>query len=186
MNTFQALDHEEVINNYHLFMRCINKLTKSTDPLIADKIKFLLKEQPTEDMPYTAVCIFNNTSIPLAKVEIPGSKKTSKKQPVKLTFEPYFYEKSAIIPTISEKMKVIGINHGFEKMLRSTIIECMTKVSKIDAELEVVREEFENFYSEKFAVPFVNTLVESLSKEIVNFEDIDMVDTDLVDDNPPA
>lgn len=182
MDFLQRQGYNEIEDNYNLVLDCIGKMLKSPEPSISEKIKFLPKDpNVVEDNNYVAICEFNSISIPNPKPIDPilsNAKKqpVNKKQPaqpVKITFEPYFYEKAASIPTVSDTVKVLGVNYSFEKMLRTNIIDCMLKVSKVEGDIEAIKADFEEFYSQKVAEPFVTQLQESIKKDKVVFENIE-------------
>jgi hypothetical protein len=159
-------------------MNSLMKHLKSQETSIAEKIKFLVKDPSVvEDNNYMAVTEIYPVSIPVAKPvdsSATGSKRVSAvtKKAAKSIFEPYFYERVAMIPTITDKGKILAVNYPFERMLRSNIIDCMNKISRIEGEIEVIKDLFEDFYMTKFAKPFVSNLVESLKKEKIIFEDV--------------
>ena len=103
-----------------------------------------------------------------------ASKKTSVyKKPnaaqAKVTFDPDFYEKTVILPTFNEKMKILAINHNFERMLRHNIFECINKISKIEGDKELLKQEFEEFYTGQFLDKFITNLAASISRERLEF-----------------
>ena len=153
-------------------------MTKSLE--FNDRIKFLLKDaNVTND--YAAVCELYTDSIqkaviPQQTMTLPtaaNAKKSIYKKhntiPVKITFDPEFYEKTVILPTINEKMKILAINHNFERMLRHNIIECMNKISKIEGDKENIKQEFEEFYTNQFLDSFIADLASSINKERLEF-----------------
>jgi hypothetical protein len=158
-------------------MNCLNKLMRtSTDLVVTDKIKFLSKDTTIQgDNKYLVICMFKNTSIPVVKQPDLTKKNVNlgKKNAPKIIFEPNFYEKAAVIPLLSDKMKVFGVNLEYEKMLRLNIIDCMSKISKVDGDLEQIREDFESFYSEKLGETFIQNLAEKLGKDIIKFDNVE-------------
>jgi hypothetical protein len=160
-------------------MNCLMKYAKSPEPTIAEKFKFLLKDPTANEGEYTAVCELFPESVPKLKQQESLSMAMAKKTtttvkkpnaPVKITFEPEFYEKGIILPTISDKMKIIAINYSFERMLRHNIIECMNKIAKIEGEKDLIKEEFEEFYQNKFVGPFITHLSHAMKKEVLKFD----------------
>lgn len=170
--------YETIKEDFGLVMNCLMKHLKSTEATIAEKIKFLLKD-PTvvDDNNYLAITEIYPVSIPLQKpvdINSAANKRASKapQKPAKAIFEPYFQERTAIFPTISEKGKILAVNYPFERMLRSNILDCMFKISKFDVEMDSIKDQFEEFYMTKFAEPFVAELVENLKKDKITFEDV--------------
>jgi hypothetical protein len=157
------------------------KLLKTGESSITDRIKFLVKDSSiNEDNNYLAITEIYPVSISNPKPvdqNIPQnakrvsaiSKKPAGSRPV---HEPYFIEKTAIVPTISEKNKIIAVNYPFEKMLRSNILDCMNKIVKIDGEIDTVKEQFEEFYMMSVADPVMKMLKETFKQEIIIFEDV--------------
>lgn len=164
-------------------MGCIAKIFRLNDPTNADKIKFIMKDQSLADNNYSAICELYPNIIPKVKIsdlkDATAGKKTTataKKPTTNITkpvFDPEFNEKVAILPTSSDKMKILAINYPFEKMLRANIIECMNKIQKID-EKDEIKEKLESFY-DSFSGKLVDTLSSSLKKEKLKFENIEQV-----------
>jgi hypothetical protein len=174
----QKLGYENIENNYHKVLSTIMRMMKL--PEFSDRIKFLQRDT-TIDGNYAAVCelfteAVNKVKIPDLYASIPmgASKKQSVyRKPnaaqVKVTFDPDFYEKTVILPTFNEKMKILAINHNFERMLRHNIFECINKISKIEGDKELLKQEFEEFYTGQFLDKFITNLAASISRERLEF-----------------
>jgi hypothetical protein len=175
---FVKLGYDEITNSYHILISCLMRLLKSTE--FNERIKFLLKDS-TIDNNYTAVCELFTDSV--QKIKIPeftsslpiaaAGKKSVYKKPnlvqAKITFDPEFYEKTVILPTFNEKMKILAINHNFERMLRHNIFECMNKIAKLEGDKETIKQEFEEFYTNEFLDNFIADLAEGMNKERLEF-----------------
>jgi hypothetical protein len=179
-DSFVSLGYDEITNAYHIIITCILRLLKSTE--FNERIKFLIKDNTTIDNNYTAVCELFTESV--NKIKFPeftsslpigaAGKKSVYKKPnavmqTKITFEPEFYEKTVILPTFNDKMKILAINHNFERMLRHNIFECMNKIAKIEKDKEIVRGEFEEFYANEFLDKFIGDLAAEINRERLEF-----------------
>jgi hypothetical protein len=170
--------YDTIQEDFSLLMNCLMKQLKSPEPTIAEKIKFLAKDPSViEDNNYLAITEIYPISIPLSRpvdMNSATNKRASNlpKKPIKIIYEPYFQERTAVFPTITEKGKILAVNYAFERMLRSNIIDCMFKISKMEGEVDSIKEQFEEFYMAKFAEPFVGQLVENLKKDKIIFEDV--------------
>jgi hypothetical protein len=96
------------------------------------------------------------------------SKKTQVTAPIKLTFEPDF-ERIPIVPSYSEKMKVLILNPNFETCLRNNFIECINKLNKFELDKEELKIEFDSFYRESFLNPYIEKLKSRFNKEVLEF-----------------
>lgn len=191
-DSFQNLGYEQITNTYYILISCLMRLFKSTE--FNDRIKFLPKDTVIDDN-YTAICeLFTET---VHKIKIPdftsslpitaaGKKAVFKKSnnvPTKITFDPEFYEKTVILPTFNDKMKILAINHNFERMLRHNIFECMNKIAKIDGDKEIIKQEFEEFYANEFLDKFIADLAADLKKERLEFNISPPVVNNITNDN---
>jgi hypothetical protein len=149
-------------------------------PEYSDRIKFLQKDTAI-DINYTAVCELVTESVQKIKIPDlyasmpmgPAKKMSIYKKPnaaqAKITFDPDFYEKTVILPTFNEKIKILAVNYNFERMLRHNIFECINKVSKIEGDKELIKQEFEEFYTSQFLEKFITNLASGLGKERLEF-----------------
>jgi hypothetical protein len=163
-------------------MSALSKLFKSTDPLVYDKIKFLLKDPALSAENYYAICEIIAASIVKPKVaetsgpatvkKVAGKPAANTKQattaPVKVTWDADFYEKAAILPTFTENMKILALNYNFERMLRHNIIECMNKMYKMDTDKDAAKYYLEEQY-QKLTERFVDLLCKKFKKEKIEF-----------------
>jgi hypothetical protein len=178
-NELYTLGYDNIKETFGLFIFSLFKLYKvSTDITIADKIKFILKDTSMSDENFAAVCILNPAIIPKQKqAEILQPPPSNIKKPnptvgkkvivapTKITFEPYFTEKTCILPTFSDKMKILAINKNFERMLRFNIFECISKLYKIENDHVT---QFDEFY-EKFADDLMNKFATDYKKDKIEF-----------------
>ncbi len=167
-----------VQESYDLFMSCILKQAKSSEPSINEKIKFLLKDSSSDDYNYIAIGKVFPVSVPNGKtLDMRRSSKKTK------AFEAYFADKIAVFPSCTEKAKFLAVNLPFETMLRANIIECINKICKLDEDAEKIKEDFEEFYANKVANVYIDGLARTLNKEILKFEDVDVVNVSVDNNN---
>ena len=100
-----------------------NLLTKFKDGSDFGQIRFLeVNNEQSEEIPLLCVCLLNQEVIPLDSSPPDMSKNRGKK---KFSFETYYTERTLIMPTISDKLKIIKINKNFEKNYRNNFLECI-------------------------------------------------------------
>lgn len=144
-----------------------------------EKIKFVLKEEPTDEN-YFGICNLTTAILPKPKpvVDITQqllAKKAAKKgdKPTRPFFEPFFSEKAFVFPVFDDKMKILAFNGNYERIFRSNLIEC---ICKLENKFETDKENVMNTITEKYN-NFVNDLkvklAEKYNKEIleINVED---------------
>ena len=77
-------------------------LKKFKDASDGDVVKFVAIDHATEEIPLSAICLMNPEVVPLSnpnEQNIPLKKNVvGKKQPVKVTFDPFFCEKTLLMP----------------------------------------------------------------------------------------
>ena len=102
----------------------------------------------------------------------------------KFSYESYFAEKTLIMPTISDKIKIIKINKNFEKNYRNNFLECVDLMYGLEPEKTQCMEDLKNNY-EMFINCLLTKLAEKYKKEIVdmtiNFpkeEEDEVIDTE--------
>lgn len=144
-----------------------------------DKIKFVLKEEPTDDN-YFGICNLTTAILPKQKpvVDITQqllAKKAAKKgdKPPRPFFEPFFSEKVFVFPVFDDKMKIMAFNGNYERIFRSNLIEC---ICKLENKFETDKENVMNTITEKynnFVIDLKAKLAEKYNKEIleINVED---------------
>jgi len=172
------LGYENIENTYHKVVSTIMRLMKL--PEFNERIKFL-KRDTTFDSNYAAVCELFTEAVNKAKIpDLYGSigmgaskKPAVYKKPnaaqMKVVFDPDFYEKTVILPLFNDKMKILAINYSFERMLRHNIFECINKISKIEGDKDVLKQEFEEFYTSQFLDKFITNLAAGISRERLEF-----------------
>jgi len=152
LEELEATGHDDCSGMLSLYTSTMKKYM--SDPSNSDKIKLLLKEGIDD---YKAIGILNVASINKPKIV----KKTlikNPKAPVKIEFEPDFYDKGVILPSNVDTNRMIVYNPHFEKMLRHNIFECCNLFSKIEsADKEVMKPEFE-IYAEELEKTFLNKI----------------------------
>jgi hypothetical protein len=126
-----------------LYLSSMLKYLKSSDSNFSEKIKFLLKEGNDD---YRAIGVLNVTSIgkPKQAAKRPAANQ-NKKQPVKIEYEPDYYDKAVAINTQIDSNRMLFFNSHFEKMLRNNIIECCNLISKVEPDKDTIKGDFENW-----------------------------------------
>ena len=100
-----------------------NLLLRFKDGTDYGQIRFLeINKETSEEIPLLCICLLSQESIPLDSPPPDQSKNKGKK---KFSFESYFFERTLIMPTISEKLKILKINKNFEKNYRNNLLECI-------------------------------------------------------------
>jgi hypothetical protein len=123
---------QQLKDNIKNLLLKIFKLSKTTNEFNPnDKIKFLVVEEPIEG-DYKGLCdIYQATiEIPKPQMDITAqmlAKKKKDNKPVKITFDPSYDEKTYVLPTSDDKMKIMAINNKYERMLRKNFVECICK-----------------------------------------------------------
>ena len=146
------------------------------------QIRFLeVNNEITEEIPLLCICYLNQEIIPLDSTPPDQSKNRGKK---KFSYESYFAEKTLIMPTISDKIKIIKINKNFEKNYRNNFLECVDLMYGLEPEKTQCMEDLKNNY-EMFINCLLTKLAEKYKKEIVdmtiNFpkeEEDEVIDTE--------
>jgi hypothetical protein len=154
------------------------KFSKSEDPLIAERIKYIIIEEENRKMPLSAICEVKiiSGSKPKPIDSISGSKKAAKKLGTLKTEHNFdYYEKSPIFPFFSENnCKILCFCINFEKMIRYNILDCVNKLFKIDdLDKDMFLNRLEDTYKDKFINPFISDLIKYHQKDFITY-DIDL------------
>ena len=125
----------------NIFSSILNKFKEGSD---FGQTRFLeINKEASEEIPLLCICLLNQESIPLDN-PMPDNKKNRKKN----SFESYFYERTLIMPCISDKIKIIEINKNFDKNYRNNFLECLDflfALEEKDKYSESLNEKNENF-----------------------------------------
>ena len=150
------------------------------------QIRFLeINNESNEEIPLLCICVLQQENIPLDSSPPDQSKNKGKK---KFSFESYFYERTLIMPTISDKLKIININKNFEKNYRNNFLECIDLMYGLEPDKMQCIEDLKNNY-ENFLKCLLLKLAEKYKKEIVDMainlpkEEDEVVDTDTKQNN---
>ena len=76
-------------------------------------------------------------------------------------------ERTLLMPTISDKLKIIKINKNFEKNYRINLLECLDILYELDPEKLQCIDDINNFY-ENFLNCLMRKLAEKYKKELVD------------------
>ena len=145
-----------------IFTTLMNKFKEGSD---FGQTRFIeINKEASEEIPLLCICLLNQESIPLDNPMPDYSRlKNRKKNP----FECYFYEKTLIMPCISDKIKIIKINTNFDKNFRKNFLECLDYLFTLEPEKEQCVESF-NEKNENFMKCLLVKLNEKYKKEIVD------------------
>ena len=144
---FDACTDMELTKVKDLYLKLFNKLLlKFKERNDSGQVRFLeINKEETEEIPLLCICLINQESIPLDN-PMPDKNKNRRKKNV---FESYFFEKTYIMPSISDKNKIIIINKNFDKNYRNNFLECLDFLFTLEPEkaqyIESLNEKNENF-----------------------------------------
>ena len=145
-----------------IFSYLLNKFKEGGD---FGQVRFLeVNTEQTEEIPLLCVCLLNQEIIPLDTSPPDQSKNRGKK---KFSFETYYSERTLIMPTISDKLKIIKINKNFEKNYRNNFLECIDIMYGLEPDKLQVVEDLKNNY-DNFIKGIIFKLSEKYQKEIVD------------------
>lgn len=142
-----------------------NLLLKFKDGIDYGQIRFIeMNKEETDEIPLWCICLLNQESIPLDNPPPDQYKNKGKK---KFSFESYYMERTLIMPTISDKLKIIKINKNFEKNYRINLLECLDVLYELEPEKLQCIDDINSNY-EKFLNCLLMKLAEKYKKEIVD------------------
>ena len=142
-----------------------NILLRFKDGSDYGQVRFLeINNETNEEIPLLCICLLNQESIPLDNPAPDNSKNRGKK---KFSFESYFTERTLIMPTISDKLKIIKINKNFDKNYRNNLLECLDLLYGLEPDKMQCIEDLNNNY-ENFLKCLLIKLAEKYKKEIVD------------------
>jgi hypothetical protein len=145
-----------------IFNNILNKFRDSSD---YGQVKFLeVNPEASEEIPLLCICLLTQESIPL---ENPPPDQYKNKGRKKFSYESYFMERTLIMPTISDKLKIIKINKNFEKNYRNNLIECLDIIYGLEPDKLQCIEDLNNNY-DMFIKCLLLKLNEKYKKEIVD------------------
>ena len=127
-----------------IFSNLLERFKEGTD---YGQIRFIeMNNESHEEIPLLCICLLNQESLPLDNPPPDQYKNRGKK---KFSFESYYTERTLLIPTISEKIKIININKNFERNYRNNLLECIDILYGLEPEklqcIENLNERNENF-----------------------------------------
>ena len=173
------LDLTKVKETYiNIFSYLLIKFKEGSD---FGQIRFMeVNNEQNEEIPLLCVCLLNQEVIPLDSSPPDMSKNRGKK---KFSFETYFFERTLIMPTISDKLKIIKINKNFEKNYRNNFLECIDVMYGLEPDKIQIMEDIKN-NCDTFTKGLLLKLSEKYKKEIVDMsinlprDEDEVVDTD--------
>ena len=177
----KEMDLERVKDTYKLIFS--NLLLKFKDGIDYGQIRFLeINNEAHEEIPLLCICLLNQEVIPLDNAPPDQYKNKGKK---KFSYESYFMERSLLMPTISDKLKIININKNFEKNYRNNFLECIDIMYGLEPDkLQCIEDLGVNY--ENFIKCLLLKLAGKYKKEIVDYainmpkegEEDEVVDTE--------
>ena len=142
-----------------------NLLLRFKDGTDYGQIRFLeINKEASEEIPLLCICLLSQESIPLDNPPPDQSKNRGKK---KFSFESYYFDRTLIMPTISDKLKILKINKNFEKNYRNNLLECIDILYGLEPEKSQCIEDLDANH-ENFTKCLLIKLAEKYKKEIVD------------------
>ena len=175
------MDLEKVKDTYKSVFS--NLLLRFKDGVDYGQIRFLeMNNEQNEEIPLLCICLLNQEVIPLDSAPPDQYKNRGKK---KFSYESYFVERTLIMPTISDKLKIININKNFEKNYRNNLLECIDIMYGLEPDKLQCIEDL-NINYENFIKCLLLKLADKYKKEIVDMainlpkegEEDEVLDTD--------
>ena len=123
-----------------------------------------MNNEEHEEIPLLCICLLTQESIPLDNSPPDQYKFKGQK---KFSFESFYFEKTLLMPTISDKLKIIKINKNFENNYRNNLLECLDILYDLEPEKSQCIEDLNNNY-ENFIKCLLLKLSEKYKKEIVD------------------
>ena len=159
----KEMNLEKVKDTYFsIFSNLLNKFREGID---FGQTRFLeINNEAYEDIPLLCICLLNQEVIPLDNAPPDQYKNKGKK---KFSYESYYYERTLLMPTISDKLKIININKNFERNYRNNLIECIDILYGLEPDKLQCIEDLNNNY-ENFIKCLLLKLAEKYKKEIVD------------------
>jgi hypothetical protein len=163
---FDVCDQMELDKVKETYIKIFNNLLmRFKDGVDYSQVKFLeINNEEHEEIPLLCICLLTQESIPLDNSPPDQYKFKGLK---KFSFESYFFEKTLLMPTISDKLKIIKINKKFENNYRNNLVECLDILYDLEPEKSQCIEDF-NTNNEKFIKLLLLKLSEKYKKEIVD------------------
>ena len=151
-----------------LYNKIFNKLLiKFKEGSDYGQTRFLeINKETSDEIPLLCICLINQESIPLDN-PMPDQNKNRNKKKNANSFESYFYERTLIMPSISDKIKIIIINKNFDKNYRNNFLECLDFLFNLVPEKTQYIEKL-NEKNETFIKGILIKLSEKYKKEIVD------------------
>ena len=157
------MELDKVKDTYlNIFSYLLSRFKEGTD---FSQTRFIeINKEAIEEIPLLCICLLSQESIPLDNPPPEQSKNKGKK---KFSFESYYGERTLIMPTISDKLRILKINKNFEKNYRNNFLECLDLLYGLEPDKMQCMEDLNNNY-ENFIKCLLITLAEKYKKEIVD------------------
>ena len=165
---FDVCKEMELTEVEDLYNKIFNKLLiKFKEGSDYGQTRFLeINKETSDEIPLLCICLINQESIPLDN-PMPDQNKNRNKKKNANSFESYFYERTLIMPSISDKIKIIIINKNFDKNYRNNFLECLDFLFNLVPEKTQYIEKL-NEKNETFIKGILIKLSEKYKKEIVD------------------
>ena len=162
-NVCTQMELDKVKDTYKLIFSDL--LMRFKEGVDYSQVRFLeINKEAYEEIPLLCICLLSQESLPLDSPPPDQSKNKGKK---KFSYESYFTERTLIMPTISDKLKIININKNFDKNYRNNLLECIDLVYGLEPEKTQCIEDLNANY-ENFIKCLLIKLAEKYKKEIVD------------------
>ena len=154
---------EKVKDTYiNIFTDLLNKFKDGVD---FSQVRFMeINKEDTEEIPLSCICLLNQEIIP---IDSPPADQYQNRGKKKFSYESYYAEKTLLMPTISDKLKIIKINKNFEKNYRNNLLECIDILYELEPEksqcIDDLNEKHKNFIeclSKKLSEKYKKEIVE--------------------------
>ena len=142
-----------------------NLLMRFKEGIDYGQIRFLeINNEANEEIPLLCICLLIQEMIP---IDSPPPDQYINKGKKKFSYESYYLEKTLLIPTISDKLKIIKINKNFENNYRNNLLECIDILYGLEPDKLDCIDNLNNHH-EKFIKCLLTKLSEKYKKEIVD------------------
>ena len=163
---FDVCETMELTEVKDLYIKIFNNLLqKYKEGSDFGQVRFIeMNKESYEEIPLLCICLINQESIPLDYAKPDQNRNRSRK---KLSFESYFYERTSVMPTISDKIKIFSINKNFDKNYRNNFLECLDFLFTLEPDKQQYMDDLYE-KNENFIKCLLIKLGEKYKKEIVD------------------
>ena len=171
-----------------IFYLLINKFKEGTDFGV---VKFIQRDLSFDEIPLECICLLiqevfpidnpNKKEVkknPMASSSIGSSalkkalekkKKEEKEKAKPQNFEHFYCEKTLMMPTVSDNLKIICINKNFDRVFRTNFLDCVDFIYKFEDDKDNIYNTLNDDYG-KFISGLLLKLAGIYQKEIVEMQ----------------